>query len=203
MKKVNWVVMIAAMLFTGMISSCNGDAEDEVPVTPANVLCDGNGSSSNYPFAMDNRWVYSGTVTQTYTVTEVATVGGNQQYTVEARGLNDWTDVYTVGSNGDVFFKSAGVLTNDTNYLHVPANPTLNQEWLYTISFDGHITRRVTSLTASVTTSNCDYTDCIEIKSYDGTGDYLYAHYYKQGLGLVKKDNSLFADNNLNSVTLN
>ena len=193
----------AAFVASTSITSCNQETEVPEDDTPANVLCDGKGSTSFFPLAMGNVWVYSGTATTTKTVAEVATVDGEQQYTVEVQGLNDWEEVYTVGSNGDVYFQSGGTFGQDTNYLHVPASPTLNQEWLYTISFDGHITRRITSTTAEVTTSYCTYQNCIEIESYDGTGDYLYAHYYKVGVGHVLTDNTIFTDSKLRSITLN
>ncbi|MBI1288516.1 MAG: hypothetical protein GC178_13175 [Flavobacteriales bacterium] len=203
MKKKNWLLMIGVISVVGFSTSCNNDSEVPQDPTPANVLCDGNGSTSFFPLAADNVWTYSGVTTTTKTVTNVETVGGEQQFTVNVHGLNTYTEVYNVGANGDVFFHSPGDSGLDSTYLYVPANPTLNQEWSYTISFDGHIRRKITSLTATITTSHCTYENCVEVKSYDGTGDYLYAHYYKEGVGLVKIDYGLTTDNVLTSVTLN
>jgi len=204
MKKFSWLYVLAGVMFTSvLINSCNQEDEVADPNgNPANVLCDGAGSISYFPLADSNVWVYSGTFGATKTVTDVETVSTGTQYTVNAdQGFNDYDEVFIVGSNGDVFLESAGTTVQDTNYLHVPINPTLNQEWIYTISFDGNKIRRVTSISATVTTSSCTYNDCLEITEFDGTGDQLGTYWFKQGVGEVSKQ--VLTTSNLTSVTLN
>lgn len=204
MKKINWLFFASVVLATSVfVGSCNTEEEDpNDPGTPPNVLCDGAGSSSYFPLAADNEWTYSGQFGTTETVTDVATVSAGTEYTLDVdQGFTDWTETYVVGSNGDVFFESAGVTVSDSLYLYVPANPTVNQEWLYVISFDGHKVRKVVSTNASVSTSSCDYTGCLEIQEYDGTGDALGTYWYKPGVGQVKQ--LVLTSSNLTSVTLN
>jgi hypothetical protein len=78
---------------------------------------------------------------------------------------------------GDIFSYNT---STDKEYLEVPGSPTIDQTWARA----GTVTRKVTNLSASLTTSKCTYTGLLEVTVFDN-GVAGSKYYYKRGLGPV------------------
>jgi len=194
MKKTLFGITLLLTVITVLETSCKKKETETTPTpttpaTPAaNVLCDGNGTTSYYTLKLNNTWTYSytsgsfGSGQPKITVTSSATPNSHTYF-----GITDATIyMYT----GTVYFREDstshniyiydGTITGG-EYIHVPATPVLNQSWAYYSSS----TRKATNLSASITTSSCSYTGLLEISEYTPTGTLKTKEWYKKGVGMV------------------
>lgn len=109
--------------------------------------------------------------------------------------FNDWTRWYRVASNGDIYYRDS----NGNEYLYLPLNPTVNQQWAFPAGFFGTGSRVVKSLTDTFKTPNCTYTNCLKIQEYDNSGSAQTTFYYKRGFGKVRQNS--FTNYNVYSAT--
>jgi hypothetical protein len=198
------------MLTTGILfySGCSKDDDESQPVPtcsdgiqnqgetgvdcggpcsacPTNI-CTGNSSSDYLPLANGNYWKVEDGINpndyETYTVNGTATYNSTVYNKVEAADLSGSFFIYLrKASNGDIFYYNT---SNNTEYLYLPASPTVNQQWALPVVI-GIGTRKVISTTFSLTTSHCTYSNCLQIQDYDGNGNPNTTWYYKKGVGLV------------------
>lgn len=163
-------------------------------------LCDGNGSANYFPLKLNNRWDFKGNGNgdDYWWIAEDTVVFNSIKYF--ALGFyyeGGWqynTLYFRIATNNDVYRYE----TNDGNeYLHIPASPTVNQQW----TTYGDI-KKVISTNASLTTSKCSYTGLLHIGNYNSNGTLIYEEYFKKGTGKVYNSNSLGYDQ-LISVVLN
>ncbi len=152
------------------------------PCTACNkiFLCTGNSANNYFPLNDENKWVYELTagVGDYYWVIDGTDVYDSKTYYVLEwyYGSMHWATLYyRIDSNGDVYEYFDG-----TEYLYLPANPVINQEWTY-----GSGTRKVMSITESKVTSFCSYTDLLLIGNIDSYGTESSVCYFKKGLGMV------------------
>jgi hypothetical protein len=170
-------------------------------VVPINVLCDGRGSTSYWPFASGNKWFMDGpgTADITYTVASTLSVFNTISYSKVTSSVGA-ASYFRVATNGDIVEFSDNY---NQEYLFIPANPTVNQSWAYPLDFSA--TRKVISITATVTTSKCTYTNCIRMQHFDANGVGGVTSYFKKGVGIVRTD-QLFSgaiNSDLSTIILN
>lgn len=193
-----------------LIPSCKKDSKDTTPA-PVNVLCDGNGSSSYFPMVLNDSWTYSYTISiQTQNVHPKLVVSGTASHNSKTYfTINDQTSaMYT---NTLAFREDAtthNIYYYDSNssseFMYIPASPTLNQTWAF--SYSG--TRKATNLSASVTTAGCTYSGLLEISEYNSSGTLQKKEYFKKGIGMVHRQDpdSFFGGYDkfsLTAITLN
>lgn len=200
MKKTCKTLIVALLVITVAISSCKkeedpGNNNNNNPIP----LCDGvTGSTSWLPLALNNQWKY-GTSTGgiTKTVTAMDTFSGVAYFRVfnQEGSFNDWTRWYRVDNNGDVYYRNS----NGDEYLYLPATPAVNQQWAYPAGFFGIGSRVVKSLTDTVKTASCTYTNVMRIQEYDNGGNEQTTFYYKRGFGKVRQQS--FSPYDVTAVT--
>jgi hypothetical protein len=173
----------------------------------AGYVCTGNGSNYYFPMALNNKWTYefnyyvgSG-VKDTITVDGTVVYGGKTYYKFRMYNGIGMDSQYryfrTDAATSDVYeYKGSSEL------LFLPANPTVGQvigtatEDLFSGVIMG---RKVSSLTATLNTPLCAYTNCLKIEVYNAsTGAHIGYHYYKKGVGCIYSD-----DIYLKGLTLN
>lgn len=163
----------------------NPDAEEDdgscTYIPPVDTLCEGNGSSSYLPLALNNSWQYSVSTggPKTITVVGIATFNSIDYFHLTHTPGTD--DYWRVAPNGDVYDYENN--TNEERLL-VPANPVLNQQW----PLFNNVSRKVTLLNDSVFTAGCTWRNCIRIVQMDQNGTVLVVDNYKKGIGLVKRE---------------
>ena len=194
-----------------IISSCKKkDTTPSTPPAPANVLCDGNGSTSYYPLALNNSWTFTYYIaTQSQSTSPNLVVTGTSSHnSLSYFKIDDQTAVM-YGSTVELRQDAAthNIYYYDSNsgseFMYVPATPTLNQSWAYT---NGG-TRKVTNLSSSISTGSCNYTGLIEITTYDSGSVLMDKEYFKKGAGMVHREDpdsffGGFDKYNLSSITL-
>ncbi len=204
-KKIAALLLVVAI---GSFSSCKKKSSDPEPepevVTPVNQLCDGTSGASYMPLDSTDNWNYTYKIGgQTQTTHPSPKVVGHQTY-----GSVRYAHIADVSFFGDSYYRENTTThniyvydtNNNTEYLEIPGSPTLNQNWS-----NAYSTRTVTNLSASKSTSGCNYTGLLEITEVTtGTSPTTTKYYYKKGLGLVYSVGSgSFADEwTLTSVTL-
>ena len=188
MKKL--IYMMAFLAMASQITNCKKeDKDDDDDDTPAaNVLCDGKGGSSWMRLDSANSWTYTWSLDgQNFPISPKLVVGETTEhdsmtyrllvdsdnnmlsYDYELREDATTHDLYQYYFSGEEF-------------LVVPGSPTLNQSWTTVTNW----TRKVTSVSASVSSHDCNYTGLLEITEYDANMEIKNKYYYKKGLGLVK-----------------
>jgi hypothetical protein len=188
------------LLLTMSVVSCSKDDDDQTTTTttpppPAeNTVCDGHaGNSSYFPLAQGNQWVYKRNYFVSGNLLDSSTVSGTQVYNGKTymkmrqyQGIGSSTvyNYYRTEANGDVYLWDTN---NSVELLLIPANPALNQILGPDPTHFG-TTRKVTSLTASLTTSTCSYTNLMVIQNLGSSGSLISTVYYKKGLGTVHDD---------------
>jgi hypothetical protein len=163
-------------------------------------LCTGHGSTSYFPIAQNNYWAYheTGFPDISDTVKGTMVFGSYTYFQFEHPdpfGGSSSYKYYRVASNGDIYQYSTSATQE---YLEVPANPVVNQKWL---SIEGD-TLKVMSLNASISTSLCSYTGCLQLNAYYPSGNFAKSLYYKRSIGLVYVSYG-FGNDQLFSVRLN
>jgi hypothetical protein len=188
MKKL--IYMMAFLAIASQLTDCKKkeDDDDDSSSTPANVLCDGKGANIWVPLDSANTWTYKFTIAGIAQTSPVLVAretsehdGKSYRYIADDDGfmfLSDY-ELREEASTHDMYRYYDGW---SQEFLEVPGAPTLNQTWDI---FSSH-TRKVTNLSASVSTSGCNYTGVLEITEYDGSSDVVNTFYYKKGLGLIK-----------------
>jgi len=187
MKTSKTVLFVLAVLSITMYFSCTKKAEEKPTPIPASDLCTGNGKASYYPLKINNSWKYA------YTISGYSQPGPKLKMvrydTISGVGYSVIDDQANVMYTGDRYMRedSAANIYNynsslSTEYLEVPASPTLNQSWVVGNGY----TRKVTNLSASVSTGFCSYKGLLEISYYNSGGTLITKYYYKRGLGLVR-----------------
>ncbi len=147
---------------------------------PAAVLCNGNGSNLYFPLKLGNKWTYNkGKQNSIYqTITKAENQSSDVIFTSISSQYGIEFDVsYVLKPNGDIYRVS-----DVTNTLFVPANPTLNQEYPFS---DGKMI--VESLTAEAVTPSCKYTNCLLLVAYYANGNERSRYYFKKGIGKVRE----------------
>lgn len=200
MKKALITVSLFVLVSSFLISSCKKKTTDTTPTptpTPApaaNVLCNGNGSSSYFPLALNDSWIYvyyiagiSQSVSPDLVVTGTATYNSINYFQI--------TDQTSAMYSGVIEFREDAATHNiyyyssNSEFLYVPATPTLNQSWAYAYGD----TRKVTNVSASVTTNSCSYTGLLEISEFNSSSVLQKIEYFKKGIGMVyRKDPDSF-----------
>lgn len=174
-------VMLFAICAT-VFTSCKDDKDDDpVPTPPTSVLCDGKGSLSFMPLALDNKWILSALGNSlTLTVIDTLTTGTVKYFNVSSSLGGAQT--YSQYPNGDV---KVYEFSSGDDVMYVPVNPTVGQTWPYLV--DNCTSRKVISINASVVTAACTYTGCVMLQQFNGT-TLKRTEYFKRGVGLVSTD---------------
>lgn len=214
MKKLKQLSLLLIVACSMLIPSCKKKSNDPELVTPppivANTLCDGNNSTSFYPMVLNNTWGYTYKIyTQQQTVHPSLKVTGTTTHNLK--------NYFEITDQNSVMFSNPREYREDATthniyfydnswameYLNIPASPTLNQSWAYT----NNTTRKVTNLSASLSTGSCSYTGLLEISIYNNSNVLQEVDYYKKGIGMVgsKMPDSFFGGFdtfNIDSITL-
>ncbi|MFZ5552807.1 MAG: hypothetical protein ACOZCO_06810 [Bacteroidota bacterium] len=171
------------------------------PCAPCpSTLCDGNGSTSFYPLALNNSWFYKGSGTNQFTNTVSATATYNSLTYYKVDNTLGGTIYLRSATNGDIMIYNP---STSSELLYVPASPTTGQTWSYPMQFSA--TRKVISSSTSFSTSSCTYSGCVKIQNFDASGNGKTVMYYKKGVGMVSSDEIYpgVIVTNLNTITLN
>lgn len=95
-----------------------------------------------------------------------------------------FADLYLrAASNGDIMYYDDN---NNTEYLYIPASPALNQTWIVR----NGAYYKIVAVNATVTTSSCSYTGCVQIEFFSSSGSSYGTKYYKKGIGFIKDTGS-------------
>ena len=175
-----------------LITSCKKDDSNTTVVPPptnsGSTLCDGNGKTTYFPLDSANSWTFI------YTLNNVTQTVVPNLY-VNGYVMHGGVKYVDIQDKANWLYASHLIIREDTTnqniyryntinykeYLEVPSSPTLNQSWAIS---SGAVTRKVTNLSATLTTSSCSYKSLLQITEYNDTivqGIY----YYKKGLGMV------------------
>lgn len=201
MKKTKFLVF-AFISMAIVFSNCKKKTDDTTtttnPPVPVNYLCDGNNTTSFYPLVLNNLWNYSFTISgqaqsdKDKKVTGTEVKNGITYFVVTESGYFETYRREDPTSHNIYFYGS-----DNADHLLVPNSPTLNQTW----SSGTNSSRKVTNVSASITTANCSYTGLVEITVTSNS--IISKEYYKRGLGMVYwcsgDASTVYA---LNSVTL-
>ena len=158
------------------------------------MLCDGLTSEASYfPLKIGDSWTYGNEV---HKIDATETYGGNTYFDMSIGDQFSPYHNYFRSANDGVY---EYITADSKEYLFIPSNPTVNQEWDYRVGF-GVGKRKVISLTATVKTSKCEYKNVMQINEYyeDGSSGTIY--YYKKGLGMIRY--TVFSTKDLTAVTL-
>lgn len=199
-------LLLTAIVFSFIFSTCKKKSDDDdttptptpTPTPPTSVLCNGNGSTSYFPIDIGNEWKFTDSGSEVvWTISDTVRSNGHLFFKIE--------DVW------DEFFYSGAKIRQDSttsdiyldNYLYIPANPVVGTTYPYV----GSTSRKVASLTASITTDSCSYSNLLEMDEIiTSSGVVNRRYYYKKGIGSVAYRDTLFGvprPLNLKKVTLN
>ena len=154
----------------------------------ATIMCNGNGENKFLPLTNANYWKYSDLDASnshySLTVNGTQAIGPNTYQVIEfcmfPPNCTVSSNYYLrTASNGDVY-----QYIDSMEYLLVPANPSVNQNWPFPVQTSIG-SRKVMNINASVTTYDCSYTGCIEIREFNTSQQTWKIFYYKKGVGQV------------------
>jgi hypothetical protein len=165
--------------------------------------CTGNGSNYYFPMAMNNKWTYefnyyvgSGEK-DTITIDGTVVHGTNTYYKFRMHNGIGMSSSYR-------YFRTDAATSNVYEYigssevLFLPGSPTVGQVIGLTSEdlFSGVLMgRKVVSVTATLNTSLCAYTNCLKIEVYNtSTNAHIGYHYYKKGVGCIYSDDIYLKD---------
>ena len=186
MKKAITISAILIIAFSAVtIQSCKKSssstpAPTTTPPPATSVICNGNGTTSNYPLAANNTWHYKDASGNTFdnTVGSTVTYGAYTYFIVSS--TQGGTLYLRQAANGDIMAYDG----SNADVLYIPAAPTVNQTWQCQTGFGYY--RKVVSTNASLTTSSCSYTGLLEIQDLNSIGGSVFGQfYYKKGVGDV------------------
>lgn len=206
MKKRILSLVALVSLSMVIITSCKKKDKDEDVDPSATQVCDGNGSSSYYPLAIGNSFVYTSgssifSLTDSVSIRFAKTFNSKSYYAeVTSNFLGLDTAYYREDATTHDIYTWNGI--NDA--LYIPGSPAINQS-LPEIMGGFGFTAKVTNLSASYTTSSCTYSNLLEITVYDSKSAVYSTLYYKKGLGKVADvyvGSSSTVETTLKSVTL-
>lgn len=150
----------------------------------ATSLCLGNSTNNYFPLTNANFWQLDDINPNDY---ERYTISGTAVYNsitynkiIGSSIIGSWNFYLRKAANGDIYYYET---TNSTEYLYIPASPTVNQSYPMYVSGVG--SRKVISTNATVTSPSCTYTGCLQIQDYNDIGSPITTWYYKKGVGLV------------------
>ena len=179
-------LFITAIAGSLIISACKKKSDDSsstptpTPTPTTSVICDGNGSSSYFPLALNNQWKYKDDQSSgiTWTLNDTATTSGNLYFTIDDLNgdLIFTTTKLRADASGNIYLKDG-----TGEYLYVPANPVVGT----TTPYLGATSFKVKSLTAAITTDSCSYTNLLEMDVITSGGTANRYYYYKKGIGMV------------------
>ena len=205
MKKRILSLVALVSLSMVIITSCKKkDKNEDITDDPsATQVCDGNGSSSYYPLAIGNSFVYTSgssffSLTDSVSIRFAKTFNSKSYYAeVTSNFLGLDTAYYREDATTHDIYTWNGI--NDA--LYIPGSPAINQS-LPEIMGGFGFTAKVTNLSASFTTSSCTYSNLLEITVYDSKSAVYSTLYYKKGLGKVADVYVGSSATTLKSVTL-
>lgn len=186
-------------------SNPSNPSNPTVPPVSTNKLCDGNGTNAFMPIVQQNRWEWkqqgSGNVVHTWKLNGTQVIDSKTYQVMNVVWDSGFTETdwyFRVAADGTVYRYA-----NSTEYVYLPAAPTLNQQWTYPSvgAQAGQGFRKVTALNKTLSTSSCSYTGLMEIKEYSSATNVNTTYYYKKGLGIVRFNSLVNSD--LRAVTLN
>ena len=203
------VLIIVAMFSLTFTISCNKDEKEEEEIDMCTdgiqngdetdidcggecqsceelFLCEGTNSNMLIPYDKIEEWVMPrasgfGTGTYKYTLVGTEEIDSNTYYKINVyQGINGWDyfEYYRISANGEVFTRNE---YDEVDYLYVSDIKEVGYEWSRPTGGDSF---KLTSKTASIETSKCNYTGLIEIEHYHN-GELYDKFYYKKGLGRV------------------
>jgi hypothetical protein len=182
---------------TATITVSCGNASPATFVVTENAaysyICSGiAGNNSYFPLVMGNKWVYGWNYYVSYSGRDTMKINSNATY------------------NGVIYFKTYQYNPQDQSYnnryfrldnatknvyeyyngaesILVPGTPTVGQDLGAGYGCASNISysdRKVSSISASATTSACTYSNCLAIDNYSN-GSYIDTEYYVKGLGFI------------------
>lgn len=173
-----------------LLTNCKkSDSDDEDDPAPVNQLCDGGGKNIWMPLDSTNRWDFSFTIAGISQTSPTLTAGGTVTHSSKVyRRITDDSNLMYINdyelredpATHDIYKYNDN---NGNEYLEVPGTPTLNQTWALSSGYS----RKITSLSASLSTGACSYTGLLEMIEMDANSNTVQTYYFKKGLGLVKK----------------
>jgi hypothetical protein len=154
-------------------------------------VCDGNGSSTYLPLAVNNSWAYfmDNSATTDYTTIQTITgtkvLSNSKTYFVMDYGSKQ--DYFRVETNGDIYawktnsFNDLGAAES----LFLPGNPVVGTTWKdpYFIP-DSSVVKATDAVLIS--SNGCSYMGLLKIDTYS-YGNYYETLYFKKGLGKVQQ----------------
>ncbi len=157
-------------------------------------LCFGDGGDSYFPLAVDNYWNYQNadSIGMEITIIESIVLNNDIYFIVEYADtldtgiVNRSQDTFRQTDVGDIYRRIDGGL----EYLYIPADPQVADEWEYPLSSAGVETgtRKVQSLSYAFSTTDCDYNNCLVIRLENNAGELIGLDIYGKGIGLVNLD---------------
>jgi len=187
MKKL--IFLLAGIAVTVQLSNCKKSSDDDDDTPTVNQLCDGNGKDSWILLDSTNHWDYKFTIAGQNQTSPTLTVGGTSVHGANTyRVISDdshlmYFDDYEVREDAATHNIYKYNDNNGNEYLEVPGSPTLNQTWALSSGYS----RKITNLSASLSTAGCNYTGLLEMIELDGNSATVQTYYFKKGLGMVKK----------------
>jgi len=183
---------MAFLALASQLTNCKKDDKDDDDDTPAaSTLCDGKGGSSWLRLDSANSWTYTWAITgqsmpisPKLLLTETTEHAGKTYRTMVDESDGDMLNYdYEYREDASTHDLYQYYPCCDEEHLEVPGSPTLNQTWTTVADWS----RKITSVSASVSTGSCNYTGLLEITEYDANMAVVNKYYYKKGLGLVKR----------------
>jgi hypothetical protein len=172
------------------VEAVNSISATATIIQEGNIICEGKAGETAYlPLANNNQWMLASSMNPGSNFVEF-TVSGTQNFNgktytkLVGRDLSGTFNIFLrKEANGDIMYYSQ---SRNQEYLYIPANPTLNQSWDFPAGFSGKGSRKVVSVSASVNTSKCSYTNCLQIRELDEDGSVLVTYSFKRGVGMVQ-----------------
>jgi hypothetical protein len=165
------------------------------PCTPCKQsICEGNGSNSYLPLAVDNSWAYfmDNTATTDYTtiqaITGTTVLSNSKTYYVMDYGSKQ--DYFRLATNGDIYAwktNSFNDLGADES-LFLPANPVVGTMWHDPYFLPDSMVVKATDAVL-ICANGCSYTGLLKVDTYN-YGNYYETLYFKKGFGKVQQSST-------------
>ena len=163
-----------------------GNACDTVKIQPP-IICTGNLSESIIPLAVGNYWKYgNGTAGYDIKILFKTTLRNREYFNFQFKATSTKEALLREDSAKNIVEYINVQGSSLEEQIYIPANPVLNQEWSYYTPTNLFGKRVVTSVTANIVSTVCNYVNLIEIKEYNESGMLVDVLYLKKGLGIVQ-----------------